>query len=116
MFAMGPYRPTYQVTVPQYETTLIHFAGSYKDMFILPTTWIRKFESILARLCCYRAIVYNEFTDIQYVWEAEWSAETFQSVPPKPAARWSLKCYKRGEKEVPHTETIDGMYSGFLAS
>src|SRR5258708_2631938 len=59
MFALAPSRPANAVTVPQYEVALIHFAGSYKNMHVLPTAWIRKFESILARLCCYEAVVYN---------------------------------------------------------
>ncbi len=115
MFAMAPYRPTNDVQVPQYEVALIHFAGSYKDMYFLPVTWIRKFETILSRLCCYRAVVYNEFTGIQYRWEAKWSEETFLSDPPRPAQIWALKCYEGERKEIPHAKAIDGYYSGFLA-
>jgi len=61
MFAFAPYRPALDIAVPQYELALIHFAGSYKNLYLLSDDWIQKFETILGRLCAFRAIVYNEF-------------------------------------------------------
>jgi hypothetical protein len=114
MFAFAPYRPTNEVTVPQYELALIHFAGSYKNLYFLSADWIRKFEGILGRLCWLKAIVYNEFSQVRYVWDPDWPMEHAMGVPPNPPQRWSLKCYQHGAKEISHAEAIEGPYSGLI--
>jgi hypothetical protein len=117
MFAFAPYRPSNDVTIPQYELALIHFAASYKNMYLLSLEWIRKFEAILGRLCCYNATVYNEFCQTQYVWDAKWSQENIFGDPPLPPQEWSLACYHRERKEIPYAEAIDGgTYAGWRKS
>src|SRR2546426_3154599 len=56
MFSMLPLRTAVELCVPQYESQVIHFAGSYKDMFLATPEWLTKFEGLLSRLCWFSAI------------------------------------------------------------
>jgi hypothetical protein len=39
----------YDRHVAQYENHVIHFAGDYKNMYLLEADWVRKFEAVLSR-------------------------------------------------------------------
>lgn len=109
MFALSPYRTKLEVSVPQYEHMLIHFAASYKDMYLLSADWILKFEAILKKLCAQRAVVYCDI-GTRYEWHADWPSEDFLRNPPLLPRKWVLKCYEGGSKEIPYIEAIDGAY------
>jgi hypothetical protein len=110
MFALSPYRTKLEVSVPQYEHQLIHFAASYKDMHVLEAAWIFKFEAILKRLFATHAVVYCDWSKIRYEWEASWSSDEFLHDPPVPPKSWTLKCYKCGKAEIQYSEAIDRKY------
>jgi hypothetical protein len=111
MFSFVRLRKTFAHQTPQYEHALIHFAGDYKNMFVLEAAWIRKFEALLAKLCWYEAFVYHEWLKIRYHWAAQWTSESFLSNPPLPPSRWELKCHEMAGSEVPYAQAIEGPYS-----
>src|SRR5262249_5236424 len=41
MFSVLPLRPSLERCIPQYENGLIHFAGDYKNMYLLEADWVR---------------------------------------------------------------------------
>jgi hypothetical protein len=111
MFAFAPYRTDIDLPLPQYELQVIHFAATYKDMFILQADWIHKFERILAQLWWTDAVVYSDFSLIKYAWTSEWSEESFTHDPPTPPSKWKLACYKQEATPIPLKEAIDGTYT-----
>jgi len=110
MFALSPYRTKLEVTVPQHEHQLIHFAASYKNMYILSADWIFKFEAILKRLWATKAVVYCDWSKVRYEWKADWSSEEFLHNPPLLPKNWNLKCSHSKGVEVAYSEAIEGKY------
>src|SRR5262249_33860714 len=63
--------PVRGLRAPYYESIVIAFAGSYKNMYLLDAAWIRKFERLLSRLCWLRARVYNDFGSVAFTWDVD---------------------------------------------
>jgi hypothetical protein len=110
MFSVLPLRPSWGRRIPQYENHVIHFAGDYKDMYVLEAEWVKKFEGLLSRLCWYRAVVIVEFSALRYEWEVslEHSVERYRGDPPQPPTEWSFQCYRTDRRPLPQNEAIDG--------
>jgi hypothetical protein len=98
--------------VPQYESIVIAFGGSYKNMYLLEADWIRKFEHLLSRLCWDGACVYNDFSGISYTWDVdvkEMIKNRAQDIPCPPT-KWSFKYKRLKTEDVAMSEAIDGKY------
>lgn len=110
MFSVLPLRNSMDVHLPQYESLVISFGASYKNMYAPEAEWIIKFESLLKRLCWDRAIVYNDFAAYRYVWkvDSEEGHQNFFHDPPLPPRSWEFTCYKSNYSEVSPSEAIDG--------
>jgi hypothetical protein len=110
MFSVLPLRPSMERQIAQYENHLIHFAGDYKNMYILEADWVCKFESLLSRLCWYRAVVMLEFGGLRYEWEVPFKhiGERYLGNPPQPPTEWSFECYRVDRKPLTSREAIDG--------
>lgn len=113
MFSMLPLRPTRDRRVAQYESQIIHFAGTYKNMCVLEADWLRKFESPLAELCWYRAAVMLEFSGLRYEWEVSFDhiADRYRENPPRPPTKWSFQCFRMGQTPLSIDEAIAGPLS-----
>jgi hypothetical protein len=113
MFSVLPLRPTWDRRIAQYENQLIHFAGDYKNMYVLEADWVRKFESLLAKLCWYRAAVMLEFSALRYEWEVPFDhvADRHRENPPRPPTEWSFQCFRMEQEPLSIGEAIDGPLS-----
>jgi hypothetical protein len=113
MFSILPLRNENSVRIPEYGSLVIAFGASYKDMHPgLDANWIHKFERLLSRLCWNRALVWNDFSGLKYVWKLSNSVqwEGFFCDPPRPPTHWTLHCYQQHLDEIPKTDAIDGPY------
>lgn len=110
MFSSLPLRPSWSRRIPQYQSHVIHFAGDYKNMYVLEADWVRKFEGLLSRLCWYSAVVMLEFTALRYEWEVAFDhiGERYHHDPPLPPTEWSFRCYRIERQPLPQREAIDG--------
>jgi hypothetical protein len=110
MFSKLPLRPSWNRRIPQYENQVIHFAGDYKNMYLLEADWVKKFEGLLSRLCWYRAVVMLEFGSLRYEWKVSFDhiGERYRDNPPRPPTEWSFKCYRTERQSLPPCEAIDG--------
>jgi hypothetical protein len=110
MFSVQPFRTSTDVEVPQYESQVIHFAGSYKNMYLLDAQWVKRFESILSKLCWFRAVAYLEFGLLRYEWEVDHKdiGDQYDLIPPVPPKRWSFQCSQIKTKEISMIDAIDG--------
>ncbi len=111
---MLPLRRTSERRIPQYEHQVIHFAGEYKNMYVLEADWVRKFEErLLSRLCWCRAVVIVEFTHLLYEWKVPWNhVETrYLSDPPQPPTEWSFRCSKIERQAVAEADAVEGILS-----
>ncbi len=109
MFSVLPLRTSFNENIPQYDSLVISFGASYKNMYILEAEWINKFEALLKKLCWESAIVYNDFTNLKYVWEVEEeSHKNFYNDPPLPPKKWKFSCFKYEETEIDSKDAIDG--------
>jgi len=68
MFNVQPLRKSKDINLPQYENLLINFCASYKNMYLIESAWVRKFELLLSKLCWREAQVYNEFCGNKLKW------------------------------------------------
>jgi hypothetical protein len=95
--------------IPQYDHQVIHFAGDYKNMYILEADWIRKFEEVLSRLCWYRAVVILEFSSLRYEWEVAFKHwDRYMANPPLPPTEWTFQCFRMEQKPLAEPEAVDG--------
>jgi hypothetical protein len=110
MFSFLPLRPMRDRQIPQYENQVIHFAGDYKNMYVLEADWVRKFEGLLSRLCWYRAVVILEFSALRYEWEVpfEHFGDRYELNPPRPPTQWAFRCYRLERQPLPVAEAVDG--------
>jgi hypothetical protein len=109
MFSMLPLRPSMDRQIPQYDHQVIHFAGDYKNMYILEADWIRKFEEVLSRLCWYRAVVILEFSSLRYEWEVAFKHwDRYMANPPLPPTEWTFQCFRMEQKPLAEPEAVDG--------
>lgn len=102
------------VGIPQYENSVIHFAGDFKDMYRPEQEWLDKFEArLLARLCWFRAEVYSTWMDARLIWETDIGevVKRYQQIPPRPPETWSFKCLKRTEEEVAPSHVLGRSFS-----
>jgi hypothetical protein len=106
MFAVPRHRPGKGWMVPQYDQAPIHFAANYKEMLLLPASWILEFERILATLFWNSAVVYNNLTGIRYEWEPNGDS------PHDPQSRtgFTLKCSVGPREALTLKVAIDGDY------
>ncbi len=113
MFSLLPLPRSSEVGIPQYENQLIHFAGSYRNMFVIEAKWLSKFESILSRLCWFSATVINDFAGMEYCWNIDYAAfgHAYQSVPPRPPTQWSFEFHKLEPVPVETKVAIQGTFS-----
>jgi hypothetical protein len=113
MFSQLPLRPKVDRCIAQYEHQLIHFAGDYKNMYLLEADWVRKFESLLAKLCWYRAVVMLEFSALRYEWETSFDhiGGRYREDPPRPPTEWSLQCFRTEKQLLSIDEALDGPLS-----
>jgi hypothetical protein len=110
MFSALPLRTSLEKCVPQYETQIIHFAGSYKDMFSLSAEWLTKFEKLLSQLCWFNANVIASSRAFQWAVEMEKAAELYRQDPPTPPDKWHFGCVELFEKELNQAEAIVGEF------
>jgi hypothetical protein len=106
MFAVPRHRPGKGWMVPQYDQAPIHFAANYKEMLLLPASWIGEFERILATLFWNSAVVYNNFTTIRYEWEPTGGSLH----DPQSRVGFTLKCSVGPREALALNEAIDGGY------
>jgi len=113
MFSVLPLRPTWDRRIAQYENQLIHFAGDYKNMYVLEADWVKKFESLLARLCWYSAVVMLEFSALRYEWEVSFDhiGDRYRENPPRPPKEWTFQCFRMKQELLSIGEAIDGALS-----
>ena len=113
MFSLLPLRANLEVCIPQYENQLIHFAGSYKNMYLVEADWLTKFESILSQLCFFSAKVINDFSGLEYEWDVNISGVTdeFKSDPPRPSPNWTFSVHKIERQPIEFRHAIDGSFS-----
>lgn len=112
MFSMLPLRHSLERCIPQYEAQIIHFAGVYKNMYVMEAEWLSKFERLLSNLCWYSAVAIVEFSQFRYEWSIDVGgvAEQYLRVPPLPPREWSFQCYRTNSEAVPMNEAIDGAF------
>ena len=110
MFSMLPLRPSLERQVAQYENQVIHFAGDYKNMYILEADWITKFERLLARLYWHSAVVTNEFSALRYEWSIapDRMGDMIDRDPPLPPTEWTFRCFKMTLNQLPLSEAVEG--------
>jgi hypothetical protein len=108
MFSVLPLRPTRDRQIAQYENHVIHFAGSYKDMWVLEADWVRKFEALLRRLCWYRAVVM--LGTLRYEWNVSFDhiGGRYRENPPRPPTEWVFQYYRMEARSLSASEAIDG--------
>jgi len=95
MFSMLPLRTDQRLGIPQYEHQIIHFAGDYKNMYLLQADWVRKFEQLLSRLVWTKAVVMLDFSDLRYEWNVPPEFDDgFSHDPPIPPTRWTFQSYR----------------------
>ncbi len=114
MFSLLPLPKDPDVGIPQYENELIHFAASYRNMFVIEAEWLSKFESILARLCWYSATVINAFAGIEYGWHVDilkYGGGAYRENPPRPPEHWSFEVRKIERAPVEIKNAIDGTFT-----
>lgn len=111
MFSMLPLRPSTDRRIAQYESDLIHFAGDYKNMYLLEADWVQKFEKLLSRLCWFRAVATLEFSLLRYEWEVDFKhiGQRYQGNPPQPPTEWSFKCFGIERKPLAAQMAVDGI-------
>jgi hypothetical protein len=110
MFSLLPLRRTSERRIPQYEHQVIHFAGEYKNMYVLEADWVLKFEErLLSRLCWYRAAVIVEFTHLLYEWEVPRNHVGYRSDPPEPPTQWSFRCSRIQAQALVVSDAVDGV-------
>jgi hypothetical protein len=109
-FSVLPLRNNLEVKIPQYESLIIAFGASYKNMYCLDSAWIRKFERLLSRLCWRRASIFVEFTALRYDWEvpSDQHTKNFFADPPKPPSSWKLECRRMSALAVSLQDNIEG--------
>ena len=100
------------LSVPHYESVVIAFGGSYKNLFVLDADWIRKFEQLLSRLCWDEAYVYNQFSGISYLWEVAMddTLRNHAQDTPCPPTKWSFECERLNAGEIAMSDAVDGKY------
>jgi hypothetical protein len=113
MFSLLPLRKSSEVCIPQYEFQLIHFAGSYRNMFVIEAEWLSKFESILSGLCWLSAAVIKAFAGMEYCWHIDFAAiaHAYQSDPPRPPKQWSFEVHKLERLPIEINAAIDGIFA-----
>ena len=113
MFSILPLRASLEQCIPQYEEQIIHFAGSYKNMFVLEAVWLSKFERLLSKLCWFSAVAIVEFSKLRYEWsvDIEAVADQYRCDPPVPPDKWSFRCCRFDLRSIPQNEAIDGTFS-----
>jgi hypothetical protein len=111
MFSILPYRYSLDFLIPQFRESVIHFGANHKDMYALEAEWVKKFESLLSKLCWYDAEVFTSW-GFKYEWDAIALNyfEQYDHNPPVPPKNWTLKCYKLEEKALSTQEAIEGSY------
>jgi len=112
MFSMLPLRPSLERCIPQYEDQVIHFAGAYKNMYIIEAEWLTKFERLLSNLCWYSAVAIVDFSKLRYEWSLDISsvADQYRHDPPVPPREWSFQCFQLDSQAIAHKEAIDGTF------
>jgi len=112
MFTVAPLRQSLDQCIPQYEHQTIQLLGDFKNLYLLDSEWVQKFERLLRRLCWDRAVVYAEFSMIRYEWsvDSDLNTKLFFSNPPQPPSEWTLKATKIGDEELELSSAIDGGY------
>lgn len=112
MFSLLPIRKKFEVSIPQYESLVIAFGASYKNMYVLEAAWIRKFERLLSMLCWDRAGAFLEFSGLHYRWDvpSDQQQSNYFADPPHPPRQWSLKVMKFDEMPLPLSENVVGTY------
>ena len=110
LFTVQPLRTLLELQIPQYESYLIHFGGTYKNMYILQAEWIAKFEKLLSRLCWYRAVVLLEFGALRYEWNIDFKqvGDRYLRDPPEPPTEWSFQCFQSQRNPLDMREAVDG--------
>jgi len=101
-----PYRAGQGVLAPHYEHLPIHFAANYKEMLLLPASWVREFEQLLSKLFWSNAVVYSEFTGIRYRWQP---VREFRYDPTHPG-KFTLTCCGFKEVNLTNAQAIAGDY------
>lgn len=105
MFSVLPLRPSVSRCIPQYESQVIHFAGSYKNMYVLDAAWLHKFESLLSKLCWFEAVAMVDFSRLRYQWSVNMGdvSPGYSANPPVPPAHWAFSCTQWAEEPAPST-------------
>lgn len=113
MFGMQSLRTSFDRCIAQYENQVIHFAGDYKNMYVLEADWLTKFETLLARLYWSSVVVMVEFTGLRYEWHVarEHVRERYSQDPPQPPTAWSFECFNIAKQPIPPHQAIDGVFS-----
>ena len=95
--------------VPTYQSDIISFGGSYKNVYLLEVGWIEKFELLLSRMCWNNAVVMLDFCRFRYEWEADGEAwEGYRENPPRPAKSWRFRCLRTEIEDFDPREAIRG--------
>ena len=110
MFSLLPRSSRTEIRAAQYDDQLIHFAGSYKNMYRLEAAWLVKFERVLSMLCWTEAEVHFSWSGAFFRWHSDWGTEHFLSNPPKPPTQWFFRIYQSTEVPATADDTIDGNF------